>query len=470
MSLSSGILVFLLAQEFSARDARIVGELANTYEYYGLPLPNRDAELQAGWQYWPRNGHVGDLRTVFSNMQFVREMSQGPLEITDLNKLSIESRKHYIPLVAIEAALGRTTRAVEILSQIKAHEQVESREIYSLGRQVTLADNIEFEDSAAGWLADEALHYWAGQLYDPLANRAKIARYFRRIIASFPTQTKPSLRRAIDSIGAPKPHSRSRMNALIDRLCDSPSDYTFELYRTMPERPNAVLDILDQGFDIVPTLIEHMDDRRMTVARHATNRDYFDWPALPVSVGEVCTLILESFAPDERFAHFDIAIRDKNHHHADRPLCNLSLSTSFSINQLPASKALRKSAPIETGGRGRISVPNGFFRFGGGQSTFASTFVSGDKTQARNWFEGARRRGELATLSNAEAMTRSNLPFYTLSRRHPRAIYDVFRQIVADRTQTLPRSLSSFEWSPFTDNTILARIRREEEAKQRPIP
>lgn len=244
-------------------------ELLQDYHAYGLPLPEgvKPVEFQA------------DLGTLIGF----------PLERSAKNNSASF-------LVGLKERHGLVANAVELKPEFltAGHFQACARDLAFVpplfGTNMPLA--LAIQCHARGWaklsrellrwaekngdnrplrmqLIEMAWEYWRWELTRPDTDRTPIARHMRSALTMFPeekTQWKRALVEDLEASLVPSSAAAGSIESLIDALVDLSSrrpgedSYGWSYDREDPRYERLVM----EGFCVVPALIDHLDDKRLT--------------------------------------------------------------------------------------------------------------------------------------------------------------------------------------------------------------
>lgn len=137
--------------------------------------------------------------------------------------------------------------------------------------------------------------YWEDELWYSRRDRKKIYETFRTINREFPPlnhgQIDPFLVRSLELTLAPRNANAGTIDAIVDELIDFHGGEKYASSTRVQDNP-TVRKLLSHGFDAVPVLIDHLDDRRLTrlMAIHgfASSEN--------LTIGNVCGILLEAIS------------------------------------------------------------------------------------------------------------------------------------------------------------------------------
>ena len=254
----------LRAQEPPKEKPLTLDELLADYRYFGLPLPPKDAPLvrYAAGNYALVNGLYQD--TAFSVAFVVKPATK------DERAAILRGTSQYQPSWKLEATpISANLKGLEPVSLNPDEARAIAIQCRAIGRD-TLANHFfrlcsdKPEDCTRRSLCESAWNYWKREFGNSDKDRKMIADRLKMVFFLEPTLQTDDRRAFLHSLelalvpGRAKPGS---IEALIDGLVemDIHSDSTpFEYWD--PRQ----LQLLDQGFEKVPQLIEHLNDERMT--------------------------------------------------------------------------------------------------------------------------------------------------------------------------------------------------------------
>jgi hypothetical protein len=291
---------------FTAPTKELLDKLLKAYKAYELPFPPADAPLvreATGTRSYSDDGtntdyvalgflikpaKAGEPTRFFRGTGIIRDL--GRREVITIAEPRPEALKDVNSFVDVELAIqcharGWTDLALKVLEQ-------------TLGDKAP-SRNTEFARSPETDLARSAWGYWQLELQKPTTDRAKVARLLkviwelrgddfgvaeRDILYSLELALKP---------GKGKPGT---VEGLIDDLIDvTNTDRTDALVQTKEPHP-AYTKLARRGFDVVPALIEHLNDERLTRAyKHGFN----NFRGYHYRVGDVVCDLLQGLAGND---------------------------------------------------------------------------------------------------------------------------------------------------------------------------
>ncbi|MGI8924467.1 MAG: hypothetical protein ACR2HJ_10590 [Fimbriimonadales bacterium] len=300
-------MVTAIAAGQSSSSLNELDRLVTLYKSYELPLPPADAPLVKldGFSsaddgilcgYLIRKGSVNVKPLLWVGTSVVADRDPGePLPTVAATARRIATldfggpafpEEWLLAMAVIERTREHNGFAAALLAEAKRNM------IYSTNR-----DLIPKEGASIGnRMAFLALGHWMNAIIDPDMDRAYTSEQFDRLLKRNPEIASRTAKQALSDLDETV-KKRYRGNdpdeVLIDALCES-QVAGGEL--SSPDRSTAILyvtlsAIVDRGFEIVPKLVDHVTDRRLTRAyHHGMNRA----PSTLCTVGDVCTALLFS--------------------------------------------------------------------------------------------------------------------------------------------------------------------------------
>jgi hypothetical protein len=252
-----------------------IDSLLALYRDYGLPLPPEDAKLV--WFEGGGGGRVnGKLDPKWYTLGFLLKPAGKRTDARLLRGASVWKRGNDCRIIVLEPArlsasdidslLRDDSLDIDYYGGMPTAIQCKSRGWDLLAEQL-------FRHSLAASpqggpprleLCEIAWEYWQDQLTQAGTDRRAISRHLRRLMEDDASLANEGNRRLLKSLDAALVPSRSEpgsVAALIDRLID---------VRKPALPPDALLpdpvyeEVVGRGFDVVPQLIEHWDDDRLT--------------------------------------------------------------------------------------------------------------------------------------------------------------------------------------------------------------
>ena len=300
--------------------------LAILYREFGLPLPPPDAPLAripTGWQEVQDNGKdkplyalgfvlnpatatapaeilVGPCRSKFEPSK-----SDGPLKILPAEKVKVEDLTFEWnttfplnpgPALAVQCFLrGHTDLAGKLLAASKKILRGSGPiAVSSGGAWMKHRETVSYigrpGDHAEVLLGGVAWSYWLNEIVKPDTDWKTALDAMRRIVATVPELNDAPRKATLTSLAAALEPRRSKpgsIEAAIDDLVDCRHTIS-DLGGN--EKPDPAYDkLLLMGFAAVPTLIEHLDDNRLT---RSVMTGFNNFPTMTRRVGELVSDLL----------------------------------------------------------------------------------------------------------------------------------------------------------------------------------
>ena len=287
--------------------------LLKKYEAFELPLPPESAKLvriDTGW----RTGNKGEQHIYvlgfLLNHGAEKERPQflvGTIRVSDVNAykliedippnedIVVELRSEWGSTslgglnVGLATAIQCKARGWNDVAQALLDKSLKSYagHPYSLFYQ---RENLPPETA----LATEAFAHYAEQLSEPNSNWQEIYDHLKAIIASEPSLNNERHKSFMESLRLslrPPQAKPETVEALVDSLVtDSKAKSRMQ---NRDERVSVYDKLEDLGFEAVPTLIEHLDDSRLT---RYLKHGFDNFPTYHMNVGALASDLLQSIA------------------------------------------------------------------------------------------------------------------------------------------------------------------------------
>lgn len=237
-----------------------LAELTKLYRAYDLPVPPKTAKL---YRFADEQGEKPGRR-VWLQLVFRPEATDGPnmtLRGLDTSRLSASNSKYYqeVSPPDAKAMAGVTDDTDDLLLLAIQCDLLGWHELAVSAFDTWQGRHLKNENPVTD-LRYRAWNYWEKQIYEPNSDWVKIARRLQGMQNDKPNATDvdaPGILRRLKLSLVPSKAKPGSVDALIDELIDVPA----------VGQPDPRVDALVKlGFDAIPTLIEHLDDDRMTRA------------------------------------------------------------------------------------------------------------------------------------------------------------------------------------------------------------
>jgi len=266
-----------------------VAEVVRLYEQTGLPLPPPDARLVVfdrridepltfeDWGYLlPRQTNNGRVKVMFGTHVHLVDRSEirsldpirdkaSYVRVGNLYHVSYEEPSG-LALVAAEASRGHVSTALAVLQNFQWPYNLDQVFQPAATREGTVVPHWR---EYAGKLA--VLH-WVNESFVPGSDRKAILDNLERetvrypfASAEIPSGMIEALRATLNTPRAPAGSNEALIDGLLE--CSYPGQMTDGLFLQKPKSFEPIQRILNKGYEMVPTLLHHLDDHRLTRAR-----------------------------------------------------------------------------------------------------------------------------------------------------------------------------------------------------------
>jgi hypothetical protein len=247
----------------AAEPPQTPAELLKEYESLGLPLPPKSAKLV-------RYAGGGN-----SKERLAIEFKPGTILFLGV----IESKGYQIPKTR---EIAPDLKAIEGVDLSEQEAVVLAVQCQSMGWDKLAAKILEQAQKAAKSTPLKHLHelawfYWEKQITHPTADRGPVAKRLKELIArdaEFDTSEHRWLLERLELTVVPSKAKPGSVEALVDDLVN----YNTNSGSFFPLKPGEGYQrIAALGFEAVPTLIEHLDDQRLTRAMMIGFNNFRSW-------------------------------------------------------------------------------------------------------------------------------------------------------------------------------------------------
>jgi hypothetical protein len=136
--------------------------------------------------------------------------------------------------------------------------------------------------------------YSANELVTPGTDRAKTAKRMKSILSAEPRLDSTSARELIKSAEASRAPSTAKAGS-VERLIDDLTEMC-NTGRRYDEQDPRYSRLVNLGFDAVPTLLEHLDDRRLT---RSVRQGFNNFPTQHTQIRHIVSDLLQAFASSD---------------------------------------------------------------------------------------------------------------------------------------------------------------------------
>ena len=272
-----------------------LGELLALYQEVGLPLPHKGAKLLRYHETGTTtiNGVVQSKEYYLAIKIKDGQKGEGPWVRHEWREYELTPQHEAQEVAPAPEVLQRTTNSGSLMLSLQC---------YALGWKPLANEMLSRTlDSATESPRQEILHqawnYWTDQMMTSKVDRRPIPARLQRITKLDPDLSTPanrSLLRSLELSLVPSTAMPGSIEASIDALVDEnvPQQRIGEESTLSPSASLARL-----GFEAVPTLLEHLDDARLTRATW----QWFKGPPQRVLVRDVVAVLLENLAGHEEY-------------------------------------------------------------------------------------------------------------------------------------------------------------------------
>ena len=287
----------------------LLDTLLRDYKLYELPFPPADAPLVRHYLYH-QSQPMGESRAVYSLGFWIKPRAAGPPDRVFAGFTMREPWVGADPLAAVELT-------PDVLREVKEFGVELAVQLYARGQTEQARLVLDREADPPGPLPETVLaraawRYWLNEYQRNGADRAKVARLLKVILARRTDRVPRYDERIVEGLehslvpGRGKPGT---VEALIDKLVVIPStDWAFWMETGLGVDPDSAFTKLARhGFDAVPALLAHLDDPRLTRASKWWVNDESGFPYL---VGDVVGDLLVALAGGDLTEDFDSRYRE----------------------------------------------------------------------------------------------------------------------------------------------------------------
>lgn len=266
----------IFAQDTAATSREQLDKLLAAYKAYGLPLPPANAKLV---RYLACREYVdnGVRHSAKYGLAFLLKAETKGAEFDLLIGVRRESGSLHEKYEIVEpklSVLGRTDpNWVDLQTAIQFH----ARGWDELAQPIVAHWSKDSNTTPMIRLTIDAWEHWTRDLCSPEVNWSKLAPQLQIILDREPKAFEPHHRHLLRSMQLALQPSNAKpgsMDALVDRLIDAPMETgAMFTYKDDPRYLKVAL----HGFALVPTLIAHLDDERLTRTRRNGFNNFHSW-------------------------------------------------------------------------------------------------------------------------------------------------------------------------------------------------
>jgi hypothetical protein len=277
----------------AAGPVRPLDELLQEYKALGLPLPGPNARLA---RYEEGGGLVnGNVRTHHYRLVFLvnpARKASPPSLFSGFGLWQPGSELHVREVKGDPDALQEVKLDPEdaLILAVQCHSRGWDR----LAQRLLERGPREDQDRWKKRLVRLAWDYWEGQLSLPKIDRGPIAKRLRALLRRHKELQTDYNQALVESLALALRPSKAKPGS-IEALIDDLVDYTRNTGTFVPVRLDwdRYRRIARRGFEAVPALIDHLDDKRLTRARMV---GFDNFPSWRLRVGDVVGDLLEGLA------------------------------------------------------------------------------------------------------------------------------------------------------------------------------
>ncbi len=301
----------------------LLDELLADYRSYGLPLPPRNArlvKLETGFSI-PRHGKP--VPHFALGFEVKKPSPSGPAEFLIgvvrgpnwwKGKIApVEPEPGIVKGIELSVSGLEFETPAGLATAIQCHERGWSSlatALLEVSLEADFLHHFPYKDVGDEIAPKTRLAFlaWAHQVNELLlieTDRRTVLRRLRALIKAEPrldVEGNHSLISSLEAALVPSKAQPGSIEALIDSLID------LKHFALWDELPPELLKLVDLGFEAVPDLIAHLDDRRLTGYREQSGISSF--PAYPWRVKDLCFKLLAGLAGRETAMTWTLDERD----------------------------------------------------------------------------------------------------------------------------------------------------------------
>ncbi|MFO0938820.1 MAG: hypothetical protein U0798_20135 [Gemmataceae bacterium] len=305
----------ILPMAQSADPPTTLDELVKEYERFDLPFPPPGTKfviIEAGYDdEYPEEDGINHIRRWFGLLAKPKSKSNSETSIYYGVGTTPEPIFYRIREVPAEPeSIQRTKKELlhlDIITAIQCQKLGHKR----LAAEIYRRWKLEWKEPPSEHLWAEADSYWTYQILNPKCERKTIIEQFKKLQQVYPSDENAEFIRSLELADAPRTQKNDPIEKLIDDLVDATNSINEVEAQRFHECP-PIRKLIACGFDAVPALISHLDDKRMT--RCAFPPGYvnpFAGISFPgVTVSKLCEHILEEMAV-KPFPRVELTAKEK---------------------------------------------------------------------------------------------------------------------------------------------------------------
>lgn len=242
-------------------------DLLKEHTALGLPLPPKTAKL-VRYEYPRRWNDDNELEPPEYGLAFEVKpgtKSEGPILFS--TRFLSEERADWNPPTREVKPDRDALKGIELDAEnaLMLAIQCQARGWPELAQECLKRYPKDNDETPRKRLIYESRFYWRNRASHPTIDRAPVAKKLKELIEKYPewdTEDNRALLKSLELALVPSKAKPGSVEALIDTLVDCHADkFTGEF-----DVRSAYWRLADRGFDVVPALIEHLDDHRLTRA------------------------------------------------------------------------------------------------------------------------------------------------------------------------------------------------------------
>ncbi|MBA3725311.1 MAG: hypothetical protein H0W86_02400 [Armatimonadetes bacterium] len=291
----------------SASDLTELDKLVTLYKSYELPLPPADAPLVALDGYGDADDGIlcgylirRRLGTVEPTLWMATSVVPYRTPGKPVPTVAATARRIATPDSGEPAFPEEWLLAMAVIERTREHNDFAAALLAVAKRNLVYSTNRDLIPKQGASLENRmaflALGHWMNAIIDPDIDRAYVLEQLNRLLKRNPEIASRTAWQALSDLDETVKR-RYRGNdpdeVLIETLCESRVTGR-DLSSTGPSKAilyGTVSAIVDRGFEIIPKLLDHVTDRRLTRAYH---HGMMNAPSALCTVGDVCTALLFS--------------------------------------------------------------------------------------------------------------------------------------------------------------------------------
>lgn len=291
------VCITLLAGTATAADPKpTLDDLLKAYTDHGLPLPPKAAKL-VKYAWGTAGVDNDDEYHLYYALAFELVPATKTKSAVVLKGTSVHGPDSFI-VVDIKPD-PEELKAIELdgTHDLVCAIQCHSRGWDKLAAALFERSQKDEKTSPLKQLRERAWYFWDDQLTQPKIDRTPAFRRLKRLMAEdkeFDTKTHRELLRSLELALQPSTAKPGSIEALIDGLVDDATPIHSGQFRD--ENSEAYEQLALLGFDAVPTLLEHLDDDRLTRGELFDGNNFPFWN---LNVEDRVSELIENLAAEE---------------------------------------------------------------------------------------------------------------------------------------------------------------------------